>query len=721
MALENVFRVAIFDEFLDAFARIPKAQQKKVGRFLRKFREDPTSSSINYESIASFADPNLRTVRIDQAYRAIVLRPETGNVYVLLWVDHHDEAMRWAENKRISIHPETGAVQVVSAVESVSQPEPEPEPGAEAAGGALFREVRDRELFRLGVPEAYLPRVRQVRSFDGLEALRDDLPAEAFEALYWLAEGESLEEVERAMAVGPAPGVDTLDFATALERDVSRRRFALVEDDADLEAMLDAPLEKWRIFLHPSQRALVEREWNGPVRVLGGAGTGKCVVAMHRTAYLAERLFPGPNDRIFFTTFTRNLADDTRANLARLCSPEAMERIDVVHLDKWVADLLRSAGYPYQIRYWGSDRELRELWEKAMAIEDGTGFSPSFFRDEWELVVQAQGCETWEAYKKANRSGRGVRMSRGQRKAVWPVFEEYRLQLETRGLREPEDAMRDATSLLDREALRVNLRSIVVDEAQDMSTNAFRLLRAVLGPERPNDLFIVGNGHQRIYRKRVVLSHAGVNVRGRGRRLRINYRTTDEIRRHAVALLEGVDFDDLDAGTDEQRGYRSLTHGVEPEIRELSGFDEEIEAIVDWLFRGGNGGSDGHEGTREPRVCLAARTNDLANRYAEALEARGILTLRVKPNAADDPRARGLRVATMHRVKGLEFDRMIIAGLSEDQMPLAWLVARSEDPAVRREAELMERALLYVALTREREAVLVTAPGKLSRWVRGGG
>lgn len=717
MALENVFRVAIFDEFLDSFARIPKAQQKKVGRFLRKFRQDPTSASINYESISSFADPNLRTVRIDQAYRAIVLRPESGNVYVLLWVDHHDEAMRWAENKKISIHPETGAVQVVSAVESVPQPEPE----AEAAQSALFEETRDRELTRLGVPESYLPKVRQVRSHDGLEALRDDLPPEAFEALYWLAEGESLEEVERAMAVSPAPGVDTLDFAAALTRDVSKRRFALVEDDADLEAMLDAPLEKWRIFLHPSQRVLVEREWNGPMRVLGGAGTGKSVVAMHRAAYLAEHLFTGPNDRILFTTFTRNLADDTRANLARLCSPEAMERIDVVHLDKWVADLLRGAGYPYQIRYWGSDPTLLELWEKAMAIEDGTGFSPSFFRDEWELVVQAQGCETWEDYRRASRSGRGVRMSRGQRKAVWPVFEEYRLQLEKRGLREPEDAMRDATSLLDRGALRVSVQSIVVDEAQDMSTNAFRLLRAALGPERPNDLFIVGDGHQRIYRKRVVLSHAGVNIRGRGRRLRINYRTTDEIRRYAVALLEGVDFDDLDAGTDDQRGYRSLTHGVEPEIRALSGFDEEIETIVSWLpqgARGGNAGSDGVEGAREPRVCLAARTNDLANRYAEALEARGVPTLRVKSSVADDPRAKGLRVATMHRVKGLEFDRMIIAGLSEDQMPLAWLVARSDDPAVRREAELMERALLYVALTRAREAVLVTAPGKLSRWAR---
>lgn len=717
MALENLFRVAIFDEFLDAFARIPKAQQKKVGRFLRKFREDPTSVSINYESIASFADPNLRTARIDQAYRAIVLRPEEGNVYVLLWVDHHDEAMRWAENKTITVHPETGAIQVVSAAPAL----PPPPPATDSGAGPLFDRLRDRELLRLGVPQPYLERVREVAGLDDLERLQDALPSEAFEALYWLAEGESLDEVERAMAVSPPAAVDPGDFAAALERDVSRRRFALVEDDAQLEAMLDAPLDKWRIFLHPSQRVLVERDWNGPVRVLGGAGTGKTVVAMHRAAYLAEEVYAKPNERILFTTFTRNLAADVRDNLSRLASPEAMARIDVVHIDGWVSDLLRSAGYRYDIRYWGRghgrDGDLEDLWEKALALDSGSGLSRSFFRDEWELVVQAQGCESWDDYKAASRSGRGVRLSRGQRKAIWPVFDEYRLQLERRGLREPEDAMRDATALLERGTARVNLRSIVVDEAQDMSTNAFRMLRAALGEERANDLFIVGDGHQRIYRRRVVLSRAGVNVRGRGRRLRINYRTTDEIRRFAVAVLEGVEFDDLDAGVDAQRGYRSLTHGVEPEVRELPGFDAEVDAILSWLAPRSAADAGGEAGARQPTTCLAARTNLLRDRYADALEARGTPVLRLTGKKADDPCALGVRVATLHRVKGLEFDRMILAGMSDDQMPLRVAVDRSEDAAVRREAELMERALLYVALTRAREAVLITAPGRISRWV----
>lgn len=706
MALKQIFRVAIFDEFLDAFASIPRAQQKKVNKFLRKFREDPTNPSINYESIRTFQDPNLRTVRIDEAYRAIVLKPETGNVYVLLWVDHHDKAMQWAERKRVSIHPETGSLQVISG--EVSQLDTSGDATSQAP--ALFDHVRDRELSRLGVPEGQLAMVRAIRGPAQLEALQGLLPPEVFEALYWLSEGESLEDVERAMAAGAEEEVDTTDFEAALERYSSMRRFVVVEDDAALEAMLDAPLEKWRVFLHPSQRQLVYRHWNGPVRVLGGAGTGKSVVAMHRAAYLAEKVFTGPNDRILFTTFTRNLALDTGANMARLCDPEVLSRIDVVHLDKWVQGLLRGAGYAYEIKWWDPDGTLGKLWNQAVALGAKAGLTDDFFRDEWELVVQPQGCEHWEDYKHASRAGRGQRISRTQREAAWPVFEEYRHQLERHNLREPEDALRDAKALLDSGKIRVNIRSIVVDEAQDMSTHAFALFRAVIPTERPDDLFIVGDGHQRIYRKRVMLARAGVNIRGRGRRLRINYRTTDEIRRFAVALLEGIEVDDLDAGDDSTQGYRSLMHGTPPELRVCKTFEDEVETIAEWLT-----------GVDLSRCCLVARTNKLVDQYAAALQDHAIAVRKLQPDTADDHDKPGLRVATMHRVKGLEYDRMVLAGMSDKAMPLATLVRQSTDPAVRRETEIMERALLYVAITRARQAALVTAHGKVSRWLVGSG
>jgi len=701
--LQDKLRVAIFDEFLDAFARIPRDQQKKVNKFVRRFRANPTDASINYEKISTFKDPNLRTVRIDQAYRAIVLQPEQGNVYVLLWVDHHDKAMAWARDKRVSIHPETGTLQVLTGEAADETPRPptqDDEPG-------LFDHIRDRELLRLGVPETMLAPVREVEEPQQLDLLQATLPPEAFEALFFLADGESLEEVERAMAAAPADQVDPDDYDAALERDASKRRFVVVEDDAELEAMLDSPLEKWRVFLHPAQRQLVYRSWKGPIRVLGGAGTGKTVVAMHRAAYLAEKVFTGKDDRILFTTFTRNLAVDIKENLRKLCSPAAQERIEVIHLDRWVSGRLRRAGYEYTINYWGMNKTLTGLWDKAMALAPSE-FPTSFYRDEWELVVQDAGCMSWNDYKKVSRAGRGTPLSRKQRKAIWPVFEEYRNQLERAGLREPEGAIRDATTLLNSGDIRTNYRSIIVDEAQDMTTAAFRLLRQVIPEERPDDMFIVGDGHQRIYRRRVVLGHAGVNVRGRrGRRLRINYRTTEEIRRYAVGLLEGVPVEDLDGGEDTTKGTTSLMHGAPPTVQVFDTFDAEVDAIADWV---------GDEQQRR-RTCLVARTKGLRDRYDTALQARGVPTYHIQRSKAEDRSADGLRVATMHRVKGLEFDRVVLAGINDDLMPYRHVVERSDDIAVKKDAENQERSLFYVAITRAKVEVLITTHGEPSGWL----
>ena len=713
MALKNTFRVAIFDEFLDAVYRIPRAQQKKVSKFIRNFRADPTSSSINFEKISTFVDPNMRTVRIDQAYRAIILKPETGNVYVLLWVDHHDKAMAWAEKKRCVIHPDTGCLQVITSAPAELVPAP-PEPAERANPAAqpaaakppepLFAAFSDEELTSVGLPPALLPVARALTSAAELDANSRQLPPDAFEALFFLASGESLEAVRQSLGLDKTSEVDTEDFEAALDNLSTMRRFALVTDDEELAAMLDAPLDKWRVFLHPSQRALVNRHFNGPARVLGGAGTGKTVVAMHRAKYLATEVFTEDTDRILFTTFTNNLARDIQENLRKLCPTEAQRRIEVVHLDKWVADFLKRQGYRYSIAYWGNPK-LTKLWEQAMVGHTGE-FKESFFREEWDYVVQPAGCTTFDEYKKAKRTGRGVRLTRAQRKSIWPVFEEYRNLLDAKGLRESVDAMRDAITLLSLHKGQPLYRAIIVDEAQDMTTVAFELLRKVIPVETANDLFIVGDGHQRIYRRKVVLGQAGVRIVGRSRKLYVNYRTTDEIRKYAVALLQDVSIDDLDGGKDDNSRYKSLVHGQAPEIRIFSTFDEEVRGIVDYVKSGDIA-----------RTCLVTRTNDRLAQYESALAQANIETFRLKRSEAEDHDAPGLRLATMHRVKGLEFDRVIIASMNEGMIPLDVGEMCSEDGAVREEAEKRERALFYVAVTRARRQALLTAFGRPSPWL----
>ncbi len=304
-------------------------------------------------------------------------------------------------------------------------------------------------------------------------------------------------------------------------------------------------------------------------------------------------------------------------------------------------------------------------------------------------------------------------MSRKQRKEIWPLFDDYRDRLERLGLKEPEDAMRDAASLIEMGKLKVRYSSVIVDEAQDMSTNAFALLRRVV-PESANDMFIVGDGHQRIYRRKVVLSRAGINIRGRrSRYLRINYRTTEEIRRFAVAVLHGLVADDLDGGQDRQtnRRYKSLLHGQRPTIRVFDTMDQEVEAVAQWIGPPEQAATSG--------TCVVARTKKLRDAYERQLNARGLATYRIKRSEPEDTSKPGVRMATMHRVKGLEFTRIVLVGMSEDNMPWKKVVARSEDPAVREDLIARERALLYVAVTRARNDALITAHGKLSGWLDG--
>jgi superfamily I DNA/RNA helicase len=680
-------KIALSDDFLKSFAAIPRDKQQAVLKFVALFRQNPRATGINYETIHNAADSNMRSVRIDQALRGIILKPVSGDVYCLLWVDRHDDAYRWAATHRVAIHPDLGSIQVF-AVEAVAESVPVPPRPPEAKG--FFDSLKDREIRRMGVPEEALARVRAITTEDGLESLQATLPEDAFEALYLFAAGDSYDKIIADREAVPGV-VDTEDFGKALDQDASRRHFVVITDDSDLDGLLAAPLERWRVFLHPSQRRMVDRDWNGPVRVLGGAGTGKTVVAMHRAAWLARKYRDMPGKPVLFTTFTRTLADDIRSHVASLCTPQEIEKIAVVNMDQWAISLLRRFGYQHELLY--DDGRRREFWRLALTRAPGNcTFPAAFFRAEYERVILPNGCETGEDYMHASRLGRGGQLGRVQRKALWPVFAEYRAQLHAANLREPEEAFRDARVLLLKEKESLGIRSIIVDETQDMSAAALGLLRAAI-PNAENDLFLVGDAHQRIYRHKVALSKVGIEVRGRSRRLRVNYRTTDEIRRWAVAQLEGCEVDDLDGELDTLKGYRSLTHGGMPEITSFSDAASEKTRLLAVLaeLTGDNLDSS--------NVCLVCRTNEELEHYQSTLEAAGIKTLKLDRNTADDRSIVGIRLATMHRVKGLEFEVVIIVGYRSPDY-YAEHFSRDEDAGVVSDSILNERCLLHVAATR---------------------
>ena len=706
-------KMAMSADFLTAFAKLPSQQQRAVRAMISRFERDSRASGLNYERIANAKDPNMRSLRIDGGYRAIVLKPAEGSVHMLLWADKHDDAYDWATRRMCSINAETGALQVYQPrhmTEQADEQAPAQPLEGESASHAtreeepgIFADLRQRQLVRLGVPAGMVMEVLGIRAEDDFEELAPRLPEEAYDALYLYMAGETYNQIvlERERPTTP---VDTTDFVAALGRDDSRARFIVIEDDLELEEMFNAPLERWRVFLHPSQRRLVERHWNGPVRVLGGAGTGKTVVAMHRARWLAKELPAG--ERVLFTTFTRNLAADIRNNLRAICTPEEMERIEVINLDQWVQRFLRGKRYRFRLTF-GRDRQA---WREALAEKPtDLTFSDAFYNDEWEQVIQANGVTTREEYLRIPRIGRGTRLNRATRARIWRVFEEYRAQLAERGIMEVSDCYRAAAALLEDDRTGAKFSAVIVDEAQDMVAPAWRLIRSI-APEGRDDLFIVGDAHQRIYsRHRVVLGHCGIEIRGRARKLRLNYRTTEETRRWAAGLLEGRAIDDLDGGSDDNRRIRSAANGPEPRLERFATHDEQTNWIVRYL----TDLVDQDEPLRG--VCVVARTRDERDAIGEGLEDAG-LTVEILEADSPDESSTGVRLATMHRVKGLEFDRMVIASVNKNIVPLAAAMHAVDGPESAT-AETAERALLYVAATRAKKELTVLSFGEPSQFL----
>ncbi|MCB1633303.1 MAG: AAA family ATPase [Xanthomonadales bacterium] len=687
-------RVAISQDFLLGLGRLPSAVQNRVTRWMLKFQQDPTASGINYETIKGARDANLRSVRIDQDWRGIVCKPDKGDLYILLHVDHHDDAYRWAERRKLAVNPVTGALQVLNleTVESVERAEEDQRetsdsvvPQDEPRPTHLFDSFPDEDLVQLGTPPEMLRAVRAIQHESGLDALQNSLPVEAYEGLFLLAAGDTVSQILSDRETRVDRTVDVEDFDAALETPESQSRFVVVTSDAELMAILNAPLAQWRVFLHPQQRKLSVGDRNGPVRILGGAGTGKTVLALHRARWLAKNRTED-GKRVLLTTFTRNLALDIEQNLKSLfLNDPDLAKVEVTNLDRWVHAFLRQRRYEHRIIYERND----EAWGRAMeTVEPSLGLDPAFYADEWDQIIAPQGIRSLDDYRRVSRVGRRGVLNRAKRDLIWPVFEEYRAQLSSRQLKDVDDAYGDAASLLRSNADRNECAysAIVVDETQDLGAQALRLIRAII-PEAANDLFFVGDGHQRIYPKhRAVMGRCGIQIRGRARKLYLNYRTTDEIRKAAVALLEGRQIDDLDGGADDNRRYKSLSHGPAPDVIKTqsvaAAIDMAIDKTAEWCRQ---------EGESRPSICVVVPTNRAKESVAHALASRGLEVKAIDADSIDSPESRAIRVATMHRAKGLEFDRVIVVdpGKQDDQ----------------------SRALVYVAMTRAKAAAVLIVVG----------
>ncbi len=678
------FRIA--DTFTASLARLTADEQKAAKTTAFDLQLNPANPGIQLHRIDHSRDKNFWSARISRDLRLILHR--TASSLLLCYAGHHDDAYRWAERRVIERHPRTGAAQIVEVRETVREIEvprylaPEEPPPPEPL---LFEHVPDDHLLGYGVPVEWLADARAATE-DSLFELAGHLPAEAAEALLELATGGApTPPLQAAVAADPFTHPDAL------------RRFRVMANAGELARALDYPWEQWTVFLHPDQRAIVERRYNGPARVAGSAGTGKTVVALHRAAHLART---HPEARVLLTTFSGALAAALRVKLGRLMGGDpARERITVKAIEDVGVELYEAAFGPARLV---DESTLRALLRDASASAEEHRFSDRFLETEWRDVVDAWQLSTWESYRDVARLGRKTRLGENQRALLWAIFEGVRSELANRKLTTlagvfaatAERAAATGDSPYD---------FVIVDEAQDIGVPQLRLLAALRGAQ-DDGLFFAGDLGQRIFQTPFSWRSLGVDVRGRSSTLRINYRTSHQIRRQADRLLP-PEMSDVDGNTDVRRGTVSAFNGPEPTIAVVDSVEDETIAIAEWIE------ARVREGVPPDEIGVFVRSVAEVTRARSAVEAAGLMAHALNEGAEAEPGRAA--VGTMHLAKGLEFRAVVVAACDDEVLPLQSRLEAVADTADLEDVYNTERHLLYVACTRARDHLLVTgvAPG----------
>ena len=672
--------------------------QKKFWETMEQFTKQPGDHGLNFESLHG---QNLFSIRIQGKYRVILYRdPKDNNTYMPVYAGNHDEAYAWSTFHCV-VDPKTSAIvyHVVKKENEATLPQP--------SGNDIFCNVKDEDMHALGVPDYVISEVRKFTQLEDFYGMKNEISEGLYDILDFLLEGCTVDEVKDMLGITDCAADKDTTILQAAQSAANQQHYKVVTNDAELHEAMEASLEKWRVFLHPTQRKVVERNYNGSARVVGVAGTGKTVVAMHRAKFLAAQMQPG--EKLLFTTFTKNLAVDIEKNLRKICSEEEMAHIEVKNLDGWAASYLSNRKIMMQV---SGQEHLDKVWRKAIdkVLRRGENVpfpEPEFYREEWRQVIMAlKSTSPDEARKeyalRAKREGRKYRLDRKQRLEVWSVMDEYR-QMTRKEKMFDYDAIRYECRRYVSEEEQPLYKHVIVDEGQDFSMCGYRLLRTLAGKEHPNDIFIVGDAHQRIYDNRPILSHCGIYIKGNSTILRVNYRTTEEIHTRALGLLHGFSFDEMDNNAelssellDERTA--SLTHGKQPVLRKCNDIEQEHDFIIKEAGKLTRGNVDSKD------ICVVARGKDQLRKLKKSLQKAAVSCYELDANGddGDDRKQSGIRLATMHRVKGLEFEYMFLIDLNKGLVPLT---KRLKDAENEQEALKAEKCLLYVAMTRARKGV----------------
>ena len=694
-------RLFLGDTCWEKLFLLPKKVQKKVVEFQDKFKKNPHGHAINLEPIAGFKDGNMRTARIGDDYRAIIgLLPNDD--YCLLYVDHHDEAMQWARNKRFERNKMTGTIQVVPILTTA---EPASTDSATETSQPLpFAAYSDEQLLKIGVPENLLALVRGIRDLEDLDKNEDNLPADVFEHLFDLLDEKNIDQIIAEIEEGRNASDDAQNAN-------NKSHFIEITGENELEKYLDGDFEKWQIFLHPTQRVLVESDYKGSVKVTGGGGTGKTVAALHRLKRLSEG---APRKSVLYTTYTKALIRNVRQKIRNLHVNEDACVID--NIDGLLSEV--ASKYGIKPKGWNvldyikvdyGKTKNQEIWED-IVDNNLTAFDVDFLYQEYLDVIAYNNITDLKAYLRQPRRGRSKALSVKQRMEIWKLVEMYVAEKKEQHYFDRSELFNITANYLNDNGIHP-FAHIIADEIQDFSNPELRFLRA-LTPEGPNDLFMVGDPYQRIYNNRQInFSSVGINVRGkRSRRLKVNYRTTEEIKRQAVSVVKGCAYDNFDGEAEKLDGYVSLMHGPQPEYNVYPSPQEEQNAVLKFI-------KECHEGGISYKdIAIANPRRDGLRDFQSSLHISGMPYKNLENSDGGD--IDGIVLSTMHNMKGLEFKVVIITGINHNSFPSKPYNWNGMDKREQTNHMMNQRSLMYVAITRAMQKVLITGVGEKSELLR---
>lgn len=712
-------RLSLYQKAEQELYKLDRSVKAKFYDFCHIFRGNPDHPGLDLKPLKG--DHRVFRAKIDQSYRALLAKTGINDKgqesWLVIAVRHRKHVY---EELSVAINRITGEIEFVDLAvvgDSVLQragvtltpAEPETEaPQAvpaqpfrqpRASATPLLADITAEDLRALGVTEQLINLALAVTDSDELDQLVTGAPLLSKDVLYGLAAGMGIDEVRKEITSQVEVELAN-DYAENLSAALARTTVTTV-DDALKAAIEEGDFRAWKVFLHPTQAKLVGRHYNGPARVSGGPGTGKTIVALHRVKHLAEKLPPGHSKPILLTTFTKNLTTDLRARLASLLEPELLARVEITHIDQLAARVLSENASPGSGKQRVYDTVALGILREVLAEIDDHRWDAEFLLEEWDHVILGQSLGTRKAYFEARRAGRGRSLTRPERNQIWKLLDQFTARLDKDGVETwGQAAERAARYEMERAAkiegrrdhketvggndlaqrddssgmryLNHRYQHIVVDEAQDLRAAHWKMLRAMV-PKSPNDLFIAGDTHQRIYDHQVTLGTVGIDIRGRSSRLTLSYRTTREILARAIRVVapKKISYDNLDDGTDNLDGYRSVLHGPAPDLVACHSWDDELAQLAAVVKNWREEISTGDNGTRrDPRgnlaVCVADR--DMVSQVMHYLATKAEITC--AELTKDGPKGDGdVHIGTMHRFKGLEYQRLAIVGARDGVIP----------------------------------------------------